>query len=244
MATMVITPTAVAAERRFYSGIALAILLAVLVGFSRTFFLRPLFPDARAPSETLFYVHGAVATAWLLLFVLQTRLVATGRTAWHRRIGPYGALLALAMVVLGLWGALTAAGRATGFNGVPVPPMQFLAIPVFDISLFALFVVLAVVRRRDLAAHKRWMLLATINLLPAAFARWPGVTQFGPIGFLALTDLFILALAVHDRRTRGRLHPATLWGGLLLIASQPLRLAVSGTEGWLAFAHWATGLVA
>lgn len=244
MATMVITPTAVARERRFYSGMAIAILLAAFVGFSRTFFLHPLFPDARAPSEPLFYAHGAVATSWLLLFVLQARWVATGRTAWHRRVGPFGALLAVTMVVLGTWGALVAAGRPTGFVGVPVPPLRFLVVPLFDIALFAAFVALAIARRRDMPAHKRWMLLGTINMLPAAIARWPGGAAFGPIGFLAITDLFIAALALHDLRTRGRLHPVTLWGGLASIASQPARLAVSGTDVWLAFAQWATRLVA
>ena len=244
MATMVITPAAVSAERRFYSGTALAILLAVVVGFSRTFFLRPLFPGAASPSEAIFYVHGTVATAWLLLFVVQTRLVAMGHTRTHRRVGVFGAVLAALMVVLGAWGALIAASRATGFVGVPVPPLRFLVVPLFDVALFGLFVALAIARRRDLPAHKRWMLLGTINLLPAAIARWPGVADGGPIAFLALTDLFIVALAVHDLRSRGRLHPVTLWGGLLLIASQPGRLALSGTDAWLAFAQWATRVVA
>ena len=40
-----------------------------------------------------------------------------------------------------------------------------------------------------------------------------------------------------------RLHPVTLWGGLAIIVSQPLRLVVSGTEAWLAFARSATGLL-
>ncbi len=244
MATMVITPAAVSAERRFYSGTALAILLAVVVGFSRTFFLRPLFPGAASPSEAIFYVHGTVATAWLVLFVVQTRLVATGHVRTHRRLGLVGAALAVLMVVLGAWGALIAASRATGFVGVPVPPLRFLVVPLFDVALFGLFVALAIARRRDLPAHKRWMLLGTINLLPAAIARWPGVAGGGPIAFLALTDLFIVALAVHDLRSRGRLHPVTLWGGLLLIASQPGRLALSGTDAWLAFAQWATRGVA
>jgi hypothetical protein len=32
-------------EPRFYRGMTLAILAVVFVGFSRSFFLRPLFPD-------------------------------------------------------------------------------------------------------------------------------------------------------------------------------------------------------
>lgn len=240
-------PTALAAyastERRFFSGMAIAILATVFVGFSRSFFLRPLFPDRPSPSEAVFYVHGAMFTAWIVLLLVQASMVATGRTALHRRIGPFGALLAVAMVVLGTYGGLVAAHRATGFVEIPIPPLQFLAVPIFDMVLFATFVWLAVAKRGDPQTHKRWMLLATINLVTAAIARWPGVFELGPLAFFGLTDLFIAALAVWDLRSRGRLHFATLWGGLLTIVSQPLRLVVSGTEGWLAFARWATGLL-
>lgn len=243
MATVVASPKRIVSERRFFTGMALAIVVTVFVGFARSFFLRPLFPDWPSPPETIFYVHGVVFTAWVVLFTAQTSLVAGGRTDLHRRIGPYGGALAVAMVVLGVLGALTAAKRATGFVGIPVPPLQFLAIPLFDTALFATLVALALGQRRDAQRHKRWMLLATISLVTAAIARWPGVAPFGPLAYFALTDLFVIALAVWDFRARGRLHPVTVWGGLLIIVSQPLRLSVMGTEGWLAFARWATGLL-
>jgi hypothetical protein len=243
MATLIVEPGRVSAERRFFTGIALAILATVIVGFARSFFLRPLFPDWPSPSETIFYVHGGVFIAWIVLFVAQASLVAGGRTELHRKIGPFSAVLAVAMVVLGTLGALIAARRPTGFTQVPVPPLQFLAIPIFDMILFPTFVSLAIAQRRNPQTHKRWMLLATVNLVTAAIARWPGVLALGPLAFFGLTDLFIIALAIWDFRSRGRLHPVTLWGGLLIIVSQPLRLVVSSTQEWLAFARWAPGLV-
>ena len=232
-------------ERRFYGGMAVAFLLVVLVGFAKTLFLRPLFPERPSPHEAIFYVHGVVAVGWIVLFLVQTQLVAHGRAAPHRRLGLAGAVLAALTVVLGVWGALVAAARPTGFVGVPVPPLQFLAVPLFDIALFGLFVAFALLRRRELQAHKRWMLLATLNLLPAAIARIPNVRMLGgPLAFVLLTDLFVVALCLWDLPSRGRLHPVTLWSGALLVASQPLRLAVAGTEPWLAFVRWATGLIA
>lgn len=243
MTSSVASIDSTSAERRFFTGMALAILATVVVGFSRSFFLRPLFPEWPSPSEAIFYVHGALFTAWIVLFAAQASLVAAGRTGLHRRIGTYGVALAVAMVILGTLGALIAAHRATGFVGIPVPPLQFLAVPLFDMILFATFVGLAIAQRRNPQSHKRWMLLATINLITAAIARWPVIKPLGPLAFFAITDLFIVALAVWDVRTRGRLHSATLWGGLLTIVSQPLRLVVSGTDAWLAFARWATGLL-
>lgn len=244
MATVLSSPNQTLSERRFFTGIALVILATVLVGFARSFFLRPLFPAWPSPPETIFYVHGALFSAWIALFIAQASFIAAGRADWHRRIGPFGALLAIAMIAIGVFGALTAAKRASGFVGVPVPPLQFLAIPLFDMVLFATFIALGFRQRRDAQRHKRWMLLATISLITAAIARWPGVAPYGPLAYFALTDLFIIALAVFDFRTRGRLHPVTLWGGLLLIVSQPLRLAIMGTDGWLAFAKWVTAFVA
>lgn len=240
--TSVAAPVPGPSERGFYTGIALALAAVVFVGFARSFFLRPLFPDHPAPAEPIFTVHGAAFAAWIALLVTQARLIAARRIDLHRRVGTAGAVLAVLMVVLGVMGAVVAARRPGGFTDVPVPPLQFLAVPLVDVAMFALFVALAIARRRDAQSHKRLMLLATIGITTAAIARLPGVLPLGPLAFFGLTDLFVVAIAVWDFRTRGRLHPATLWGGLALVASQPLRLVVSGTDPWLAFARWITGL--
>jgi hypothetical protein len=163
----------------------------------------------------------------------------------HRVVGPFGVALAAVMVVLGTLAALTAAHRSTGFIGIPVPPLRFLAVPIFDMILFPVFVGLAIAQRRNAQSHKRFMLLGTIGLVTAAIARWPGVygSSIGPLLFFGLTDLFIVAMAIWDFRSLGKLHPVTLWGGLVLILSQPLRLVVSGTDAWMSIARWATGLL-
>src|SRR3954471_8940420 len=114
MATPMVSTRRARDERRFFTGIALAILATVIVGFSRSFFLRPLFPQWPSPPETIFYVHGAVFSAWIVLLVGQTTLIAGGHTQTHRKIGRYSAVLAVAMVVLGTLAALMAARRPTG----------------------------------------------------------------------------------------------------------------------------------
>ena len=82
------------------------------------------------------------------------------------------------------------------------------------------------------------MIIATLELVKAAVARWPVIAALGPVAFFGVTDLFLLALAVYDFKTRGRIHPATLWGGLFLIAWQPLRLAIGFSAPWQSFADW------
>lgn len=236
-------PQIASSERRFFGGMALAIIACVFLGFARSFYLKPIFPDWPVPPEPFFIIHGLAFTAWVLLLLVQTTLIARKRVDLHRRIGAFGVALAIAIVVLGIGGALIAAQRPTGFVGIPVPPLQFLAVPLFAMALFAIFVTLAFARRRDPQSHKRLMMLASVQLVTAAIARWPVISNYGPPAFFGITDLFVVALAIWDFRTRGRLHPATLWGGLLMIASQPAQLVLSGTELWLAFARWATGLL-
>ena len=217
-------------ERRFYTGMALAMFATVYFGFGRSFFLRPWFPHIPAPREPFFYFHGALFTSWFVLLIVQPALVARGRIDLHGRLGRFGAGLASLMVVTGVVGALIAARRPTGFVGVPIPPLQFLVVPLFDMLLFAAFTGLAIARRRDPQAHKRLMVLASIVMLGAAIARWPvGLQSYGPPGFFAIQDLFVVALVIWDVVSRRGIHPVTLWGGLLMIASQPLRLVLSGT---------------
>jgi hypothetical protein len=240
------------AEHRFYIGFAAALAAAVLLGFARTFFLRPWYPEwarAHGAPEAFFYIHGVVFVGWFLLLLAQPSLVAAGRIDLHRRLGRLGGGLAIAMVLLGTLGALIAAGRPTGFMDVPAPPLQFLTVPLTIMVLFGTFVTLALLNRRDPQTHKRYMLLASIALVEAGVARWPfafmeTALPVPGIGMIELcVDLFLVPLVVWDLVSRRRLHPVTLWGGLALIASQPLRFLLSGTHAWLAFAAWAVGLV-
>jgi uncharacterized membrane protein YoaK (UPF0700 family) len=96
--------------------------------------------------------------------------------------------------------------------------------------------------RRRADVHKRLMVLATISILAAAIARLPfGFLKAGPPAFFGLTDLFIVACVLYDLVSRRRIHRATVCGGLIIILSQPLRLMISGTSVWMAFATWLIG---
>lgn len=225
-------------ERLFYIGMAIAILITVFAGFSRSYFLKAQF---RTPElSLLLHVHGLVFTAWVLLFLAQTSLVAARRTDIHRRLGVLGGVLAALVLILG---TATAIIRVKGGSApVPgVPPLAFLAIPLVDMLLFAILVGAAFYYRHRADVHKRLMTLATISLLAAPIARLPfGFMKAGPPAFFGVADLFLVAMLAHDLVTRRRLHPATIWGGLLILVSQPLRLMLAGTHTWMAIAAWLT----
>jgi uncharacterized membrane protein YozB (DUF420 family) len=226
-------------ERVFFIGMAVALVLTVFSGFSRTFYLRPYF-DAR-PLVPLLIVHGVVFTAWLALLVIQTTLIATKRIRTHMRLGIAGMVLALLMVLIG---SFTAIIRAKLFVAPPGAgsPLSFLTVPLGDMLIFAILVGSAFYFRKRPETHKRLMLLATIGILPAAVARLPFafIQQGGPLAFFGLSDLFIVPCLIYDLITRGRPHRATILAGALIVLSQPLRLIIGGTNAWIAFATWLT----
>jgi hypothetical protein len=110
---------------------------------------------------------------------------------------------------------------------------------------FAVLISLALYFRRRLDIHKRLMLLAAINLLTPAIARIPlaFIQTYGPLAFFGLTDLCLLAFVAFDTIKHRRLHPAFLWGGLLLILFQPFRLFLAGTSLWMSIATTLVKLV-
>jgi hypothetical protein len=55
--------------------------------------------------------------------------------------------------------------------------------------------------------------------------------------------LLVVPMVAWDFRTRGKLHPVTLWGGLLVVLSLPARFAIAQTDVWAAIAHRLVGLV-
>ncbi len=69
-------------DRRFFAWVRVSIVILVFVGFSRTYYLHSLF---KTPSLSMFlHVHGAVMTGWIVLFAVQTFLVASDHTRIHR----------------------------------------------------------------------------------------------------------------------------------------------------------------
>ena len=226
-------------DRLFYVVLAVVASLLVFAGFARTYYLKAYF-EAR-PLLPLVHLHGFVFTCWFVLFLVQVTLVAAKRTDLHRRLGVARGLLALLMLLVGVTTAIGAAKRGFGPPGGP-PPLVFLTIPFGDILVFSILVGAGFYFRRQSETHKRLMLLATIGILTPAIARLPFafILAAGPLAFFGLTDLFLAACVLYDTVARRRLHPAYLWGGLLIVVSQPLRLALGGTGVWLTFARWLT----
>lgn len=241
-------------RRYFYVWMAGACALVAFGGFAPTYWLQ--LAAGTFVGEPLLHIHGALFSAWCLLLLSQTWLVANGRLENHRAWGLVGIALAGAMVVMGLVVAVfslkveLAAGRGDASR-------SFLAVPVSAIALFAGFFAAAVANVRRPEVHKRLILLATVSLLQAAAGRVafelatgggpgarPGLSPPPPMIAAAVPslvlELFIVAGAIYDWRTRGRPHPVWLIGAAVMTAVIVLRGPLGATPGWIAFADWTT----
>jgi len=221
-------------DRPLYLLAAIVVPVIVLLGFARTYYLKPLFSTPAIPSRFV-HLHGIVMSAWVALFIVQVSLVAKRRTKLHQQLGVFGAVLSALVVIVGVLTGLYAAAREQ-YN-VPTA-FQFLIVPLGDMFVFAVLVGAALYFRKRLDVHKRLMLLAAVNMLAPAIGRIPlsFITNGGALAFFGLTDLCLLAFVAFDTIRHRRLHPAFLWGAGFIIVMQPLRILLAGTDAWVRFA--------
>ena len=226
--------TTAAASRDYAFYLAFAILSAVVtfVGFSRSYYLKSIFPSPKLP--LLFHVHGFVFSLWMPFLVLQIWLMRDGRVSVHRQLGYAGAGLASLMVVLGV--AISFASARMGhFSKIPLATNaeEACLFSLFDIILFAVFLWAGFFFRHDAEAHQRLMVLATVTLLPSGIGR---MCNFHPVIATPIIFAFFLAGPIYDLITRHRVHRAYVAGLLiLLLTGPPMRILLARTELWHAF---------
>jgi hypothetical protein len=70
-------------DRWFFGSMAVAAALTVFCGFAPTYYFKT--ADSGPALSPLVHLHGVVFTAWMVLYVFQTALIAAKRTVLHRR---------------------------------------------------------------------------------------------------------------------------------------------------------------
>ena len=227
---------------------ALLMLVMVLIAFPFTYF-GPLVSGSRH-FPPVYHIHGLLFFGWIGLYAWQTHLVATGRTARHREWGLAGIAISALMVPLGVILAIEAINRRTA-EGDP-HPFDNTLYNVVDITSFAVLMIASISAvTRKIEWHRRFTFGAAIVLFGPAISRWffnpwfVTIPQVSPISDMApnlVADVFLIALAVHDRRTLGRIHPATLWLCFTLVPIHVIEPFLTGSEWWRELAPFITKL--
>lgn len=222
---------------RFFAAGAILIAAVVVASFMKSYFV-PLAIGGKGFS-LLRHLHGAAFFAWIGLYLWQTRLVRSGRVARHRELGIAGVALGGAMLPLGIWQTVAAAGeRAAGGMALP---FEFSIYNLVDILVFSIAFGWAVSEAgRRIDWHRRLMFIAALNLLGPAFSRiifmlplpYPWIDMAPSL----VADAGLLALAWHDRAESGRIHPVTLGALLLLVPIHAAQPFVARSAAWNAIA--------
>lgn len=230
-------------DRPFYLAMVIVVWAVITSGFGYKNLHK--FIDGTFTYPWVVHVHAAFFVGWLVFFTVQVLLVRQRKVSTHRRWGMAGAVLAGAMVVLGV---MTAVITESLKFGTPDGDARYLSVMFADMLVFGSLIAAAVLWWSHPAAHKRLMLVATLVLTDAGFGRWLSPTVAAWIGGKNFWEIptfaegawvffrhqylpayvLIASVGLFDLATRKRLHPA-------YIAGVAWCLLVDTLAGWLYF---------
>lgn len=236
---MAINAEGAARAELFWHRMAIGLAVFIVLGFLQ-FALRGFVDPVAAPFWV--HLHGVAMLAWLALLIVQPTLVSRDNLALHRKLGWAGAALAILITCLGIFTGIA----SLVLNRFPpfFTPPYFLALTTVESLVFGLMVWAAVRRRHTTAWHRRLMIGATIVILEPALGRiLPMPLMIGwsdiPIGLIQLAVVGIIA--VYDRRTLGRVHPATKVIAAIVIAVRITIYVLAMTSPVIALAERLAG---
>lgn len=229
-------------DRNFHLLFAALCWLGVVMGFFPASAAR-LQGQADYVAPLILHIHALAFVGWLVLLTVQVLLVRTARQAVHRRLGMVAFVLVPVMMLSGYFAEVYS---QRFYLAHPPDSQAFFIIPIWYVIGFGVLAGAAVLKRREPAAHKRLIVLATTLIVGAAYARWWGDTLAAAFGdgyggmlinsYAGTTLLWLLGLG-YDLRTRGTIHRAYRWGVPFIIAGQLVTTVLYHSPAWLPVAR-------
>lgn len=164
-------------------------------------------------SPPVVHLHAVVFFGWVMLYLAQNTLAATGHLRWHRQLGWVAAGWMAVMVVLGSVVTVVSvrAGRAPFF----FTPAYFLVLDPLSVFVFAGLSAAGIAMRRRTQWHRRLLFCGTTVIMGPAVGRlipMPLLIPHAGWCVFAVIILFPIAGMIRDLRADGRVHPAWWWG--------------------------------
>ena len=225
-------------ERLFFFVMALAIAATVVTGFS----FNVAMGRSTFASPWWVHVHGITFMGWMGIYLAQNYLIWSGQTSQHRRLGRFAAFYVCWMVAVGL----TVNTLAAINHRIPFffEPNVFLVMDWTIVLTFAALTLSGVRLRDKTDWHRRLMLCGAILVMTPGSARlMPLPLMGGKVlwGIWATTVPFMAAAAIYDLRTRGKVHPAYVWGFGAICLAFALAWPIANTPPLLTLTHHLTG---
>lgn len=225
MATQAATTAVFEREHRFFFITACVMAFVLVAGFSTSI----VFHRSTFASPLIFHLHAFTFFGWVMLYLVQTGLAATGSVALHKRLGWLALGWVPAMVVLGVTITVVAVRK----DGGPFffDKNEFLIGNPIGILCFAGVVFWAIALRRRTAWHRRLMLCAMALITGPGFGRLLPMPLMMPwawwVAAVLFPSFFVIAGMIVDKRRMGRVHPAYLWGLGVMVGAQLLTDAIA-----------------
>jgi uncharacterized membrane protein YozB (DUF420 family) len=160
-------------------------------------------------TDSAHHFHGITATLWMLLLIVQPLLYKRGLLSWHRNLGKVSLALVPLVVAGGLHMVQLMIQKKESYPPNIVYQLSF--IDFTTLFLFVLFYSLALVYRRNIQLHARFMVCTVLGPLNPAITRllfiFPFIDTFNKSLNIAyfLIELVILLLLLDDKRS-GKIH--------------------------------------
>lgn len=180
----------------------LALIGLVFLGFSKTYFFKL---DESFP--LFIHLHVLFLGAWLLLITGQTFLIRANQRLTHKQLGELSYILAPVIVISGIYLSRTHFYQRIGSTGLD-DNLEFLWWAVSHFVFFGLFFALAIIYRKKMALHARYMITATLLFVSPALLRALDVMgmTLGQLSSMELSfiavDLILLTLVINDLKNK------------------------------------------
>jgi len=199
----------------YFFSVNVLLLLIVLIGFSPTFYLRPL--SSQEPLPFYLIIHGISCTAWFIVIVIQSYFIKTGRVIQHKIYGKYFSLIAPMIVLSGFAVVMYLIGKyhmqfpppnsEAYIEGEGIHDVMVSVGGIIQLITFLLFVYVGYRYRSKGIIHKRAMLIASLIICQQALVRLgqfklfmigedPGAS--GGIYSVVVPFVLLLSLLVYD----------------------------------------------
>jgi hypothetical protein len=216
----------------------MSILIATIISFAFVPNLaeRMVYPTHRPP--LILYLHAAVSAAWVLLLCVQAGLVRGANLRLHRQLGQFGFALGISLPILTIVTEIAMNQWRVSQGHSPNP--VFFSISLNDMLSFSIAFGLAMWWRSRPEYHKRLLLVATVCLTSAAFARLHFVSNWW---FYFFVDALIVLAMIRDFIVIRSVHRVYAIGLPLLIAGQILAfyLCFEKPEFWVNLSQFLLG---
>jgi hypothetical protein len=177
------------ADRYFYVSASLLFVVLTAMGFEAFLLRGQEFGEDPIPEHTKAFVigHGVALLTWIILFPVQSFLVASRRVRIHRTLGWFAVATAGVVVTLGTCTAVMSVRDHPNESVVGLPYPQFLLPMLAEMVAFAVFVALGVAYRKRPRVHAPFMMLATLSVISGSTSRIPATYRlFSEVGWVGL----------------------------------------------------------